>query len=234
MSYEHESPICSPNMNKILKYTNNVNCVFEVGAYDGVDIQEIKKMFGDNCSIHAFEPDNEFYQILSKNYSSSNVICNQIALSNFDGKTKLIKVHDPLLTDEEQKNRHLWYKTAGSLFEINDTFSGYAQGRILKKEVDVNVTTIDSYCSKNNIKPDVLLIDTQGSEYQVLEGAKGVLNNVQVILAEWSRQELYKNQKYLSDIQELLNDYGFALAERIDLWQDFHGDAIFVNLKSLT
>jgi hypothetical protein len=47
-------------------------------------------------------------------------------------------------------------------------------------------------------------------------------------MTEWSTKELYIGQKKLQDIIDLLTSYNFELVEKINLWQDFHGDAIFV------
>ena len=44
---------------------------------------------------------------------------------------------------------------------------------------------MDNYCQKNKIKKiDVLKIDTEGSEVEVLEGAKNILKNTNILLIE--------------------------------------------------
>lgn len=243
MNYVHEKPICNSNASKILNYCKDVKCVFEIGAYDGVDIGEIKQMFGTDCHIHAFEPDFESFPILEKYYKSDTVFCNNIALSNFIGETQFVKCYDPKISESEinQDRRDLWYKTIQSLYYNNVELlneSGLSPGiEIIHTEYTVPVTTIDEYCKINNLKPDVLLMDTQGSEYDILEGAKTVLSNVQAISTEWSAIELYKGQKLLSDIENILGEYGFKLVEKTDLWclptsnyQPIHGDAVFARI----
>ena len=53
----------------------------------------------------------------------------------------------------------------------------------LKKQwnsFDVNTDTIDNYCKDNDIDCiDILKIDTEGSEIEVLEGAKNMLNKIE-------------------------------------------------------
>lgn len=229
----HETPICASNMSKILNYCDKekLNCVFEIGAYDGVDISEIKSLFGEDCHIHAFEPDFESFSILEKYYNSDTVFCNKIALSNFVGSTKFVKCYDPNINEDNQNSRDLWFKTNQSLrhnnMEVLNQVRPGSLGNMIEKEYDVDVVTINEYCKINNVKPDILLMDTQGSEYEVLEGASDILDNVKVISTEWSSIQLYENQKLLSDIQNLLSKYGFELVEKINLWYDIHGDAIF-------
>lgn len=72
------------------------------------------------------------------------------------------------------------------------------------------------------------MLDTQGSEYEILEGAKETLKNVNGIILEWSSDELYEGMKQLSEIEKLLNSHGFVMKEKLDLWGDWHGDAIFI------
>ena len=58
-------------------------------------------------------------------------------------------------------------------------------------EFEVKTTTIDDYCSDNNIdKIDVLKIDVEGYEYNVLQGARKMLesHSIEMIIFEISRQ----------------------------------------------
>lgn len=43
---------------------------------------------------------------------------------------------------------------------------------------------LDAFCGDNLIAPDALIIDTEGSTLEVLEGATGILGGVKVIYAE--------------------------------------------------
>lgn len=219
----HETPICGSNMHKTKPYSEGCKVVFEIGAYDGVDVEEIKSNFGNDCSIHAFEPDPESFAKLELYYKPEGVICNNIALSNYVGNTKFVKCWDPSL--EDQSKRDLWYKTAQSL--RHNTKHHILGKKIIEEEIDVPVTTINNYCELNNVKPDALLIDTQGSEWEVLKGASNVLSNVKVIMCEWSTKELYVGQKMLPDIIDLLKEYDLKMVEKVNLWENFHGDAIF-------
>jgi|LauGreDrversion4_2_1035121.scaffolds.fasta_scaffold00281_48 FkbM family methyltransferase len=219
----HENPICGSNMHKIKPYSEGCKTIFEIGAYDGVDVEEIKNNFGNDCAIHAFEPDPESFSKLEYYYKSEGVICNNIALSNHVGTTKFVKCWDPKL--EDQSKRDIWYKTAQSI--RHNTKDHILSKKIVEEEIDVPVTTIKEYCSINSVIPDILLIDTQGSEWEILDGAGDILNNVKVLMTEWSTKELYVGQKMLPAIVELLGKYNFKLVEKINLWEDFHGDAIF-------
>lgn len=58
--------------------------------------------------------------------------------------------------------------------------------------------------------PDFLSIDTQGSEYDILLGAKGILeSDVVAIVLEAEFHPIYKGQKLFGDLVNLLSDQGF-------------------------
>jgi FkbM family methyltransferase len=213
------------------KQINNCDCVMEIGAFDGVDIDIIMDLWGKNTNIHTFECSPENFSVMEKNYSDySNVVCNKLALTNFDGTTDFYLSHDTRI--ENQDDRNLWFKTASSLRPHTDRHK-QTQGlkNIREEKITVNCKTIDTYCAENNIKPTILLIDTQGSEYEILEGAKNTLKNVDGMMLEYSTQALYTNQHLLDEIIQLLSKYDFRLYKQVDLYGGIHGEAYFIRNK---
>ncbi len=59
--------------------------------------------------------------------------------------------------------------------------------------------------------PDILKLDTQGSEFEILKNADNILENTLMISTEVEFIEMYKNQKLFFKISELLYDKGFEL-----------------------
>jgi len=212
------------NIPKVKQYCPDAKLVFEIGAYIGFDIPVIHKEWPD-AVIHAFEPEPSAFARLDA-YRSAHITVNQTALTNFCGETSFFVVHDSKL--EDQSKRSEWFKTAGSLRHNGQPHYGVSPS-LQEKEIKVPATTLDYYCTWRDtaIYPEVLLMDTQGSEFEILEGAKYVLPKVQAILVEWSLIEVYKGQMRLEDIQRYLAVYGFHLKHKIDLWSNHHGDAIF-------
>jgi FkbM family methyltransferase len=78
----------------------------------------------------------------------------------------------------------------------------------------VPVTTLDALAAADRFAPDVLKIDTQGSELQVIDGARGVLAN-SVVLAEVEVSFLrrYHGQALFDDIVAAMRGLGFELIE---------------------
>ena len=81
----------------------------------------------------------------------------------------------------------------------------------------MEVITLDTLMSKDDTnipKPDLLTLDTQGSEYEILQGAEGLLNsNVLAVRCEVEFFPLYKDQKLFSDIFNLLSSHNFQFVE---------------------
>ena len=72
-----------------------------------------------------------------------------------------------------------------------------------------------------------LKIDTQGYEFQVLEGAKKSLDKFKGILVEVSLVELYEDQKKWQEIVDFVQSYGFKL------WSVDRGFTNKINGKTL-
>jgi FkbM family methyltransferase len=60
---------------------------------------------------------------------------------------------------------------------------------------------------------DFLVLDTQGSELQVLLGMGDHVNNFKWILSEINREELYKNCSLVDELDTYLSNYGFRRVE---------------------
>ena len=80
---------------------------------------------------------------------------------------------------------------------------------------------------------DELKLDTQGTEYEILEGCGNILNKVKTITCEVEHIELYKNQKLYLDVDKYLKSYGFEFYKwnrQVKWGKDLiFGDAVYVN-----
>ena len=109
-----------------------------------------------------------------------------------------------------------------------------------KKVINVELTTIDSFVEKHNIKKiDILKIDTQGSEYLVLKGAKESLKRgiVKLIYTEIIMLPTYENQLDFDEFIKLMKSFGFRLFNLYNLSLTKEGelrqvDALFLQQTS--
>ncbi|MDD2751876.1 MAG: FkbM family methyltransferase [Candidatus Omnitrophica bacterium] len=87
---------------------------------------------------------------------------------------------------------------------------------------DVKSVTVDSFCQQNKIALDFLKVDTEGSEYPILMGAKKQLSeNVLGVRCEASFDYIFEKMPLFSTIHEFLLKQGFYL---LNLDYDGRGD----------
>lgn len=208
---------------KIKEVVPSPSLVFEIGAYDGSDIPIIKGVWKD-AVIHAFEPDPGNHALAVK-YACPEVVINNLALSNTVGLTTFYQAID-CRCENRQDDRGWWFKTAGSLHK-NGALHLQVQPTLVNNPITVRATTLNDYCG-STLRPEVLLIDTQGCEFEILEGASAIMPGVKAVLFEWSKQYIYEGQKLYDDIAALLTGHGFKFYENHLCWQDFHGEAVWI------
>lgn len=131
---------------------------------------------------------------------------------------------------------------ASSLFPPNDALGHmYARsgdqmitlsgGRLLDRVVDVPTTTIDAALKTHPLDADILKIDTQGAEYEILDGAQRTLNDdLFAVIAETWTVDVYKGIHLAWDVMKLMADQGYVF-----ITQDIAGHArrSFADAKTL-
>lgn len=120
--------------------------------------------------------------------------------------------------NEEQSKLHLTaMPNMSSLLPPHPDLSRYRKkGRhsIVENVVPMPLQRLDSLAAKDGFAPDILKIDTQGSELDVLRGSDKVLaSSVVCAEVEVSFFERYKGQPLFADIQSFLGNRGFELIE---------------------
>lgn len=79
---------------------------------------------------------------------------------------------------------------------------------------------------------DLLYMDTQGAELRVLRGAGGVLDRINFILTEVTRNRMYDGAPDLAELMAFLTPLGFTL-NNVNFDRHHHGDALFVRTRAL-
>ncbi|MFL6771553.1 MAG: FkbM family methyltransferase [Sphingomicrobium sp.] len=94
-----------------------------------------------------------------------------------------------------------------------------------KKKGDASVTAteavpterLDGLAAREGFRPDVLKVDTQGSELMVLKGAEQALSSVMLAEIEVSFFRRYKEQPLFADIEAHMTARGFDLIDLLNL-----------------
>ena len=91
-----------------------------------------------------------------------------------------------------------------------------ADAAVVRTE-QVPLEQLDSLAKADGFSPDVIKIDTQGSELQVLAGAEQALASVVLAEVEVSFFRRYRDQPLFADIERHMGERGFELIDIIGL-----------------
>ncbi len=140
--------------------------IFDVGSNTGeTAISYCQSM--PFATVHCFEPVASTFQLLRNNTNSySRIICEQLAIGSAEQSAEMV-------TDGPHKMHHM---RAHPTMPVKETTS---------LNETVSVTTIDSYCTKHDIRHIHLLkSDTEGYDMQVLIGASEMLQSHSIDLID--------------------------------------------------
>ena len=180
-------------------------CFVDVGARGGV--HELAAPIARHTVSIAFEPDDDECRKLRARYAGTTdwaaLEFEPIALHNQSGTL-------PLYLQQVATNH--------SLLKPNRPFiERYRMDKFTQVgETQVVVRTLDEVLWERRTRraassPDLIKLDTQGSEFEILMGAADALrNDVVAVVTEVSFCEVYSGQKLFSDLDILLRDAGFS------------------------
>jgi FkbM family methyltransferase len=183
---------------KILQ-AHNINVVFDIGSNTGQFAIEMRE-FGYTGKIISFEPLPDAYK----------------ALLNASAADDKWMVHERCAVGAEAGS--ITINVAGNSVSssILPMLSSHLESAPESKythAVESKIITLDSiysqYCDNND---NVLIkIDTQGFEWQVLDGANQALSACKAVLLELSLVPLYEGQRLWQDFMTRLLSLNFAI-----------------------
>ena len=172
--------------------------IFDVGCYIGNFSKKLKTKINRKSTFYLFDPNpilkNEKFNIFNIALGSKNM------KKKFYFNTLL--EHSGSSMSNITRDDFLWNLSRKLLF--------FKFGKIFK-EIIVNCETIDSFCKRKKIKKiDILKIDVEGSELEIILGAKKALKKIKVIQIEvFGRKDNIKSK--IDKINNLLKKYKFKI-----------------------
>ena len=201
---------------------NDKLTILDVGAYIGELTNIYRKIF-PNATIYCFEPFPDSFQKLERLSTSKFVRPYQIAISDHANKTKLYVNEDP---------------TCNSFFpRPKDRVKYYPQHAENLGEIEIETTTIDNFCDRENIaKIDILKLDVEGSEKNALRGASNTLSKhaIFLIYTEVMFTSHYEGGCMFYELASFLEQYDYTLFNLYNLKRAKNGqlrwgNAIFLS-----
>lgn len=196
------------------KYNLNIKGIIHIGAHYGQEYKIYEKYNIRN--IIFFEPLPYIYIILKNNVGEKdNIIFVNKALGN---ETKKIEMY------VEQANKG----QSSSILEPYIHLQQYPH-IVFNEKIQVDMIKLNDYLLDIN-KYNFINIDVQGYELEVFKGGTKILDNIDYIMTEVNKDEVYKNCVRVDELDTFLYSYNF---ERVETTWDGKtwGDAFYIKSK---
>ena len=177
----------------------NANIVFDIGANIGQFGQELRQA-GYNGNIVSFEPLSEAHNQLSNSAISDSawIIHPRVALGDHDGEVEINIANNSV---------------SSSVLPMLGLHSSAAVDSYYVSSETTPLARLDSISEiyLNSESRPFIKIDTQGFEWQVLDGSKETLLRARGVLIEMSLVPLYEKQRLWRDLIDRMEASGLTL-----------------------
>jgi FkbM family methyltransferase len=200
-------------------FLKEVSGVIHVGANEGQEREHYKKKNLEN--VLWIEADPNVFKKLKKNISNYK---NQNAINY-------------LILDKNKKIQFNISNAQGNASSVLNLYKHkemYPEIKFVNK-IKIQAYTLDIIIKKENINIknyQALVLDTQGSELMILQGAKNLLNNFKYIKLECANFEVYKNCPTLKDITKYLKKFNFIENKKIKIDENKRNQIVYDVLYS--
>ena len=185
-------------LNKALEIAG-VDVIFDIGANEGQFAKQLRE-YGYRGRAVSFEPlSSARLKLIALAKQDKNwIIHDQCAIGDQDGQIEINISGNSV---------------SSSVLPILESHSSAAVGSAYVASEHVHISRLDSIANQY-LEPNSNLfikIDTQGYEWQVLDGAQETLKRAKGVLCELSLVPLYEGQRLWRDLIDRLEAEGFML-----------------------
>jgi FkbM family methyltransferase len=178
---------------------HKIDVVLDIGANAGQFGEQLRN--NDFIGrIISFEPLPDAHALLTQNASTDSHwhVHTRCALGNYDGETVINIAGNSV---------------SSSLLPMLQAHSSVAKDSAYIGTIDTPIARLDAVAGQylRDAERYFIKIDTQGFEWQVLEGASETLKNATGVLCELSLVPLYESQRLWLEVVERLRLEGFTL-----------------------
>ena len=204
----------------ISDYNMKVSGVLHVGAHHGQEIEDYKRH--GIQKIVMVEPQPVCQEVLDRKYGDDeNITLFKCAVGSKETSGTTVTMH----TETANQGQ------SSSLLEPVMHLQQYPH-IVFDGTIEVPMSTVDEIMegSADSDRYNFINMDVQGYELEVLKGSINHLHNVEYIMTEVNRAEVYKGCPMVSELDDFLSEYGFVRVETS--WAGYTwGDALYVKRK---
>jgi FkbM family methyltransferase len=214
---------------------SKVKTILDIGSWHLNQSLEFMHIF-PNAKVYAFEPNPVSANLCREKAASlpyphsGRVSVIEVALTNVTGEITFY----PLDTTRTNSTNH----GMSSTLKLKDGMDGsWHNDKWVQKEIQVKADTLDSWCEKNGVIPDLLWVDVQGAEYTLYDGARNTIkNHVKAILTEVGIVPYYEGHTVKPDIDRLLkNELGMEEVESsFEMADPYEANTIYINKERVS
>lgn len=190
------------HLSRLLEH-KSVDCVFDVGAYDGHFGRFLRSEVGYKGKIISFEPQPEKFDKLEQcSKLDPNWMAINCALGSQDGSVELNVMRGSSLSSVLQPSKEMP--------------NNMAPHNVVEERVEVSLKRLDSLfpelATQWQIRSPFLKIDTQGYDLEVFRGASACIDNFVLLQSEVSVIQLYDNSPRWHEALAEYSAAGFGLS----------------------
>tara|TARA_B100000989_G_scaffold290193_1_gene263000 strand:- start:145 stop:978 length:834 start_codon:yes stop_codon:yes gene_type:complete len=184
---------------KLLDISNNTKIVFDIGAHIGLCTLPLTHLTNRVFSFEA-SPTNQRY------------LKNHININNCSNVTIV-----PYLVGKKNNDNIDFYDTGDGSGIPSIVNLKFKKKNIVINHIKIKQINLDNFVKENSIIPDVIKIDVEGSEFNILDGAKLILKSYRPkIIISLHPEHLKFLNRNVSEIYDYCEKYSYELLSCID------------------
>tara|TARA_Y100000389_G_scaffold204431_1_gene256914 strand:+ start:1018 stop:1659 length:642 start_codon:yes stop_codon:yes gene_type:complete len=208
------------DLNAIEQHTGvKITGAIHVGAFLGEELSQYRALGLTNTIL--FEPQKKLFDIVNSKCIIKEKVFN-VALGSEEDVVGMF------ISDREGGVSN-GAGASSSILAPKKHLTEHPEVTFPSKE-SINVKKFDKFVEENQLdisEHNLLNVDVQGYELEVLKGMGDKLNNIQLVIAEVNRDEVYEGCPMIEEIDSYLEEFGFkrlAVEWQSESW----GDALYV------
>lgn len=194
------TPMSNPNLQLLRSLEKfKIDLVVDIGANTGQFASELRGV-GYKGKILSFEPLSKAHSALLQASSGDAAwtVFDRCAIGDHDGDIEIN------ISENSVSSSLLPATELNTGADAKTVYVGVEKVAIRKLD-----TVLPAFLDES--KSTFLKIDTQGFEWQVLDGAENILSGITGVMCELSLEVLYKDQRLWKEVIQRLESKGFSL-----------------------